>query len=177
MRCERGPGTGRSAKRSTPSTRFGSLRNTTLPRAISNPTDGRRETFDQLYPTPHDKYGLADQVGWKNIHHVRAGVEITPFKKLALTGNYHSWWLASANDAFYGAGSGVVARVPGGAADRHVGQELDAQAFYSSRTASSAGRWLRLRLPGKVPAGGDSRRCLQLSLRDGHVRVSRGEMT
>ena len=25
----------------------------------------------------------------------------------------------------------VVARVPGGAADRHVGQELDAQAFYS----------------------------------------------
>ena len=97
----------------------------------SNPSDGRRETFDQLYPTPHDKYGLADQVGWKNIHHVRTGVEMTPFKKLTLTGNYHSWWLASANDAFYGAGSGIVARVPGGAADRHVGQELDAQAFYS----------------------------------------------
>ena len=27
------------------------------------PTDGVRGTFDQLYPTPHDKYGLADQFG------------------------------------------------------------------------------------------------------------------
>ncbi|HTL03375.1 MAG TPA: alginate export family protein, partial [Vicinamibacterales bacterium] len=30
------------------------------------PGDGIRGTFDQLYPTAHDKYGLADQVGWKN---------------------------------------------------------------------------------------------------------------
>ena len=29
-----------------------------------NPTDGTRQTFDQLYPTGHDKLGLADQVGW-----------------------------------------------------------------------------------------------------------------
>ena len=43
-----------------------------------DPTDGKRQTFDQLYPTPHDKYGLADQVGWKNLHHVRTGFEITP---------------------------------------------------------------------------------------------------
>ena len=43
-----------------------------------NPTDGSRGTFDQLYPTGHDKYGLADQVGWRNIHHLRAGVEFSP---------------------------------------------------------------------------------------------------
>jgi len=48
------------------------------------PGDGRRGTFDQLYPTPHDKYGLADQIGWKNIHHVRAGVEFKPQPRLAL---------------------------------------------------------------------------------------------
>src|SRR5262249_371178 len=42
------------------------------------PRDGRRETFDQLYPTNHDKYGLADQIGWKNLHHVRGGVELRP---------------------------------------------------------------------------------------------------
>jgi hypothetical protein len=34
-----------------------------------NPNDGRHETFDVLDPTPHDKYGLADQVGWKNVKH------------------------------------------------------------------------------------------------------------
>lgn len=47
-------------------------------------SDGVRGTFDQLYPTPHDKTGLADQVGWKNIHHLRASVEFTPLKGLPL---------------------------------------------------------------------------------------------
>ena len=35
----------------------------------SDPTDGRRGTFHQLYPTGHDKLGLIDQVGWKNVDH------------------------------------------------------------------------------------------------------------
>ena len=51
----------------------------------ADPTDGTRGTFDQLYPTGHDKYGLADQVGWRNIHHLRAGVELTPIKAVLLT--------------------------------------------------------------------------------------------
>jgi hypothetical protein len=91
------------------------------------PLDGTRGTFDQLYPTPHDKYGLADQIGWKNIHHARAGVELTPIKALPVTTNYHSWWLAEKDDALYTAGSAVLARVVGGAARSHVGQELDVQ--------------------------------------------------
>ena len=39
--------------------------------------DGQRGTFDQLYPTAHLKYGLTDQVGWRNIHDVHAGVEFS----------------------------------------------------------------------------------------------------
>ena len=93
----------------------------------SDPTDNVRGTFDQLYPTPHDKYGLADQIGWKNVHHARAGFEITPLKGLPFTTNYHSWWLAEDKDAIYNAGSAVVARVATGAPDRHVGQEIDFQ--------------------------------------------------
>jgi hypothetical protein len=93
----------------------------------SDPADNVRGTFDQLYPTPHDKYGLADQIGWKNVHHARAGFEITPIKGLPLTTNYHSWWLAESKDAIYTAGSAVLARVATGAADRHVGQEIDVQ--------------------------------------------------
>lgn len=95
------------------------------------PGDGTRGTFDQLYPTGHDKYGLADQVGWKNIHHLRTGVEARPHAKLALAGSYHSFWLASATDALYSAGGAVLARIPTGAPDRHVGQELDIQATYT----------------------------------------------
>ena len=94
----------------------------------SDITDGTRETFDQLYPTPHDKYGLADQVGWRNIHHARAGLEFTPFKGWPITTNYHSWWLADKADALYNVAGAVIApRVPGGAVNRHVGQELDVQ--------------------------------------------------
>ncbi len=92
-----------------------------------DPSDGVRGTFDQLYPTPHDKTGLADQIGWKNIRHARAGFELTPVKGLPISTNYHSWWLAEPRDAVYGVNNAVVGRVPTGAADTHVGQELDVQ--------------------------------------------------
>jgi hypothetical protein len=93
----------------------------------SSPSDGVRGTFDQLYPTPHDKYGLADQIGWKNVHHARAGFELTPYKGLPVTTNYHTWWLADTHDGLYNAASVPIARISSGAANRHVGQEIDVQ--------------------------------------------------
>lgn len=137
------------------------------------PGDGVRGTFDQLYPTPHDKYGLADQVGWKNIHHLRTGVETRPHAKLAIAGGYHSFWLASATDALYSAGSAVLARIPAGlpaeagtakagAPDRHVGQELDIQATYTPSPRIQlhggyahifAGAFLKAATPGKSYSG------------------------
>jgi hypothetical protein len=93
-----------------------------------NPTDGTRGTFDQLYPTPHDKYGLADQFGWKNLHHLRAGFDITPFKGWPVVTNYHTWWLAEARDGLYAASSALFLRAPAGVAvNRHIGQEIDVQ--------------------------------------------------
>jgi hypothetical protein len=97
----------------------------------SNPTDGRRQTFDQLYPTPHDKYGLTDQVGWRNVHDIRVGVEMKATPKLALTSFYHSWWLANTHDGLYNAGGALVARVASGTAGHHIGQEADFQAVYA----------------------------------------------
>jgi hypothetical protein len=91
----------------------------------SNAIDGSRGTFDQLYPTGHDKLGLSDQVGWRNIHHIREGVEFTPIKATPVTVNYHSWWLAESTDGLYSASGALVARVPAGALNSHVGQELD----------------------------------------------------
>jgi hypothetical protein len=92
-----------------------------------NPTDGTRATFDQLYPTGHDKLGLADQVGWRNTHHIREGVEFSPFKATPVSVNYHSWWLAGKTDGLYNAGGARIAFVAGGAAGSHVGQEIDVQ--------------------------------------------------
>jgi len=93
----------------------------------ADPVDGIRGTFDQLYPTAHDKYGLADQVGWRNIHHVRLGFDITPIKATPISVNYHSYWLAEKRDALYAASGAALARIPAGAASRRVGQEIDVQ--------------------------------------------------
>jgi hypothetical protein len=93
----------------------------------ADPSDGKRGTFDQLYPTPHDKYGLADQVGWRNIRHVRTGVEFLAGNKWLLASSYHSWWLMERRDALYNAGGTPIARVAAGADSAHVGQEIDAQ--------------------------------------------------
>jgi hypothetical protein len=92
-----------------------------------DPADGVRGTFDQLYPTPHDKTGLADQIGWKNIHHARAGLELSPFTATPVTLNYHSWWLVESRDGVYNVGNALLGRAITGAAHRHVGQELDIQ--------------------------------------------------
>lgn len=99
-----------------------------------DPKDGVRGTFDQLYPTGHDKLGLADQVGWKNVDHLRGGVELKPKAQWQLSGSYHSFWLASATDALYAASGAAVARSTAGTAGRFVGQELDVQAVYAYST-------------------------------------------
>ena len=91
------------------------------------PNDGIRGTFDQLYPTGHDKLGLSDQVGWRNVRHVRQGFEVSPFKATPVSVSYHSWWLDDTADGLYAASGALLARVPGGAASSHVGQEIDVQ--------------------------------------------------
>jgi len=96
-----------------------------------DPKDGLRQTFDQLYPTGHDKLGLADQVGWKNIEVARAGVELKPASKVSMTANYLSWWLADAHDGLYNAAGALVVKVADPAAGRHVGQEADIQTVYA----------------------------------------------
>jgi hypothetical protein len=128
----------------------------------ANPADGIRGTFDQLYPTAHDKYGLADQVGWRNIHHVRVGFDVTPIKATPIAVSYHSYWLAQARDALYAASGAPLARVLSGAVSLRVGQELDVQvsrpltpqlALSAGYSHLFAGPFLKQATPGKSYSG------------------------
>jgi hypothetical protein len=114
----------------------------------SAPGDGAQETFDQLYPTGHDKLGLADQVGWKNIHDLRSGVEFKPAGKWTVAAFYHSWWLASPRDALYNAAGAQVARVADGSAGRHVGHEASVQMIYTLNATTSIGAGFANVFPG-----------------------------
>jgi hypothetical protein len=86
---------------------------------------GDRNTFDQLYATAHDKYGLGDQVGWKNIEHLRVGPEVNIRPRWSLSARYSDYWLANAHDALYNTSNAVVAQMANGTAGRWVGQEID----------------------------------------------------
>jgi hypothetical protein len=113
-----------------------------------NPADGRRGTFDQLYPTNHDKYGLTDQVGWKNLNHVRSRLELRPTSKWLAVFSYQSFWLADTHDGFYNAAGVLVARAVNGSAGRYLGQEVDVQATYTFSHRASAGSGYGYLLPG-----------------------------
>jgi hypothetical protein len=114
-----------------------------------NPRDGRVNTFQLLYPTAHDRHGLADQVGWRNIRHLRGTVEMKPRPKWTLTPSYSAFWLANTRDALYNSqGNVVVARVADGSAGRWVGQELDVAAQYSLLRGAQVGAGFAHIFPG-----------------------------
>lgn len=96
-----------------------------------NPRDGVSTTFDPMYPTPHDKYGLADQIGWKNIRHVGAIFEFGPHKTLTIQAKLHTWWLNSATDGVYISGGTLLYRDLTGRSGRHVGEETDGQLLWT----------------------------------------------
>ncbi|MEP7362598.1 MAG: alginate export family protein [Acidobacteriota bacterium] len=89
-----------------------------------NPRDGHSDTFDQLYPTNHAFYGWADRMSWRNVHEAIFGVDIHPLKKMVMNIQYHSFWLATRQDAFYNFNGRAVVRNPN-ATSSHVQQELD----------------------------------------------------
>ncbi len=114
-----------------------------------DPRDDRTQTFDQLYPTGHDKLGLADQVGWRNIRDVRVGVEAKPVKLLKASAVAHSWHLASAADGLYNAAGAIIARSASASAGTHVGEELDVQGAWSVSKEIQVGAGVGHIFPGE----------------------------
>jgi len=104
-----------------------------------NPNSHTWGTFDQIYPSSHDKLDFADQVGWRNIEQVRAGVEESAGRKWKFTETYESFWLASTGDGLYASSGNLAVPTPGPGAPRHVGQEVDAWADWNYRTAIDLG--------------------------------------
>ena len=173
----RGRDTGNCDRRCPGGRRRRSPRNTTSRPATRVATDGSRQTFDQLYPTGHDKLGLADQVGWRNIHHLREGIEITPIKATPISLNYHSWWLASDTDGLYSAGgdaAGPASRRWRSKHARRAGDRPAGDAF--AHAAASARRRLRTHHQRRLSEGSDTRCLVQLPIRDGHVCFPGGEI-
>jgi Alginate export len=94
-----------------------------------NPAGHQWNTFDQLYPSNHDKYGFADQVGRRNLVQFRVSVEEEPTKGWKLKQSFEGFWLATSHDNFYSSSGAIAVRAHPGASP-HIGNELDLVAEY-----------------------------------------------
>ncbi len=86
-------------------------------------------TFDTIYPTAHDRFGITDLFGWQNIEAMRAGATIEPHRRLTLTVQGLDFWAASAVDSIYNTSGGAIVTNKT-AHGRHVGAEVDSYSWY-----------------------------------------------
>jgi hypothetical protein len=95
-----------------------------------DPTDGTHGTFDTMYPTAHDRFGITDQFGWQNIEAWRGGATIIPHRRWSVTAQYLDLRLATARDAAYNSSGGVILRDTTGNSGRRLGEEFDVYTWY-----------------------------------------------
>lgn len=89
-----------------------------------NPGTGTVTTFNNLFPTNHDKYGYMDLFSWKNLHDIRFSFDTQPLEWFKTKLDYHAFFLPDpGNGAFLASGAQWRAGAPG--AGHFAGQELD----------------------------------------------------
>lgn len=98
-----------------------------------NATDGEVNTFQNLYPTNHLYYGYMDVFSWQNMHDLSASFKVSPCKTVTARLDYHMFWLADTNDAWYRANGVTAVRPISPAADGFAGSELDLTVTYAPK--------------------------------------------
>ena len=101
--------------------------------AKGNPhTDPNRiSTYDQLYPSDHNAFGLFDLFGFQNIKEQRVNLDLGPAKHLTVLLQGESLNVASRYDSVYNSGEGAIVQAPAhGFATTNLGDGFDASAKY-----------------------------------------------
>jgi hypothetical protein len=96
-----------------------------------DPTDGKSETFDNLFSTAHRVYGFIDLVAPKNAHDARATFSLRPWKDVRVQFDGHFFWLAESRDAWYRSNGSVIRRDATGGSGTFLGSEIDVTVTYS----------------------------------------------
>lgn len=89
-----------------------------------DPADAKVNTFNQLFPLGHAYLGFIDVVGRQNIIDLSPGLSFKPKNPLTIRFDWHFFWRANLNDAFYHAGGGIV-RAADPLLPRRLGSEMD----------------------------------------------------
>jgi len=90
------------------------------------------DTFDELFPSAHDQFGIIDEIGRQNIIDVHPGFTVTLLKDkpgaklLTLLTQYRQFWRESDQDGLY-ISSGTLLRPSDDSTARGIGGEVDMQ--------------------------------------------------
>lgn len=113
-------------------------------------------TFDNLYPSNHDKYGLADLQGWRNMYDFAVKLEHRATPEVTLRSEFHHFTLESASDYWYGETgaindykSGSPFIDPGGTDGVDLGKEYDFGVDYATKHSGKFGIALCYFEPGR----------------------------
>ncbi|MEJ5341633.1 MAG: alginate export family protein [Thermogutta sp.] len=124
-----------------------------------DPTDGRHETFNQLFPLGHKYFGWMDLVGRQNIEDWNLLLTMKPHPAWEIAFWWHTFRLQEARDALYDAAGNAIRQDPTGAAGRDVGSEADVTVRWTFHPRADVlfgyshlfpGRFLKV-----TPGGGD----------------------
>ncbi len=92
----------------------------------SDSTDGKHQTFDNLYPLNHAYYGYMDFFSLQNIHNAESVITWKANTQNKFRLAYEGFWLAKAtSDSWYNAGAAAIRRATGPVSS-YVGSEIDA---------------------------------------------------
>jgi len=101
--------------------------------ATGNPhTNAQRiSTFDQLYPSGHNAFGLVDLFGWQNVRQTRVNLDINPISHLTILLQEEFLKVANVHDSVYsGSGSATIKAPTAGFATDDIGKGFDASFKY-----------------------------------------------
>lgn len=90
-----------------------------------DPGDGRSGSFDNLFPTNHDKYGLMDYHNWSNLREWKFFLKVKATDRVEGALEFHDFRLDSARAPWTSAGGTVLGWDPSGRSGSRVGREVD----------------------------------------------------
>ncbi|MCA9472569.1 MAG: alginate export family protein [Nitrospirales bacterium] len=90
-----------------------------------DPTDGKQETFSQLFPTNHIHFGYMDLMSWQNMMTFGGNLQLRPTKNSHFEIAGHYMRLANEDDNWYGANQSIFKQTPAGNNEKSLGGEID----------------------------------------------------
>lgn len=91
----------------------------------TDPSDGRHQTFNHLFPLGHAYLGIMDFVARENVIAGNVNLTVRPLENVSAVAAYHMFWLEEEADGLFSPGRALLRRDLTGSSGRHIGNELD----------------------------------------------------